>query len=197
MTNETKKPVTWYAAGRIERQTRERFGLINNMMDYDEPTHVAPIRAGEGFAYSGPFTYGCDHQCTHSGNGSGWEMRDKVGLTGTAGTATHGSALAGCAAAFATDPSIDRKALYLRALDGIAKADAVFVWITDEECFGTLLEVGYAKALGKPIYLAHAPHIHPNGELWFSFQSASATKCFTDAHTAFAEAVASFISGDI
>ncbi len=55
---------------------------------------------------------------------------------------------------------------------GIAKADAVFVWLEDVECYGTLVEVGYAFAMQKPIYLAHAPSVLPNGEMWFAFKAA-------------------------
>lgn len=40
----------------------------------------------------------------------------------------------------------------------------------DEECFGTLWELGYLYGLGKRVYLAHSASVHPAGNLWFSFQ---------------------------
>ena len=82
---------------------------------------------------------------------------------------------------------------YQRALNGIKAADVFFVWIRDMEAYGTLIEIGYAKALGKHIVLG-VPHMekidscdpaNSRGELWFAHQSAdevlhgfSAEDCF-------------------
>lgn len=35
----------------------------------------------------------------------------------------------------------------------IRKCDVVFAWLDSEDCYGTLVEIGYAKALGKPILI--------------------------------------------
>jgi nucleoside 2-deoxyribosyltransferase len=72
---------------------------------------------------------------------------------------------------------------------GIANADAVFVWLEDTECYGTLIEVGYAFAMKKPIYLAHAPNVFPNGEMWFAFKAAQMTIQSSNARDAFLSAI--------
>lgn len=61
-----------------------------------------------------------------------------------------------------------------RSIDGIDSADFVFAWIDSEDCYGTLVELGYALANQKTVYLA-GPRIFP--ELWFGYCSADRT-CF-------------------
>ena len=70
-------------------------------------------------------------------------------------------------------------------LDAVARADLVFAWIDTPDCYGTLFELGYAKALGKrcAVYFpqgnfygtawdAHGA-LMPDGsdfaELWFAY----------------------------
>lgn len=157
-----KGPMHIYAAGRIE-YSRYRFGVNDCTLQYNikpERARVAELRKCKlgdvNFVYTGPYTYGCDHGCSH---------------TSDRGTRSHGDG-----------DSIDYDCavgghsfnhVYMRALDGIDKCDIFFAWIEDEECFGTILEIGYAKALGKHIVIAHKDDIKPTGELWFAFQSAN------------------------
>lgn len=63
----------------------------------------------------------------------------------------------------------------------LRRADLVFAWIESPDCYGTLFELGYAKALGKSIaaycplaaceetILAHPGH--PFAELWFTWHA--------------------------
>ena len=58
------------------------------------------------------------------------------------------------------------------AINSIKYADLVFVWMSDSTAHGTLVEIGVAFALGKPIYLATPgcpnPHVNcPDHESWF------------------------------
>lgn len=48
----------------------------------------------------------------------------------------------------------------------IRRSDLVFAWIDSQDCFGTLAEIGFARAIGKLIFIA-GPAAFP--ELWFSY----------------------------
>ena len=72
------------------------------------------------------------------------------------------------------DPRVKRETLS-RALDGVRLCDAFFAWIDDFECYGTIAEIGYAKALGKPIYIGCTREFRAKAsELWFPFGMADA-----------------------
>lgn len=93
--------------------------------------------------YVGPFFVGCDHGCFHGSN-------------------THGQA-----SVHEHETPGDRTQLEIRnrALSGIKRCDLFFAYIESEDCYGTLFEIGYAKALGKKIVIL------TNGvmkDLWFS-----------------------------
>lgn len=49
------------------------------------------------------------------------------------------------------DTPYARQSVISLCLQAIAKADLVFAWIDRPDCYGTLFELGYAKALGKRI----------------------------------------------
>ncbi len=73
----------------------------------------------------------------------------------------------------------------------IQSCDVVFAWIDSEDCFGTLVELGYAAALNKEIWVASPPpkdeshcgidddeywYEHgprPGGNLWYAFATAN------------------------
>jgi len=52
-------------------------------------------------------------------------------------------------------------------LQAIAKADLVLAWIDCIDCYGTIAEIGYAKALGKIIWIAGPTRYD---DLWFVYQ---------------------------
>lgn len=70
-----------------------------------------------------------------------------------------------------------------RCLDSIYRCDVLFAWISTLDCYGTLAEIGYAKALGKQIFIGisedlsiptskftdyNKPHnIEVSHDLWF------------------------------
>lgn len=186
-----------YAAGRIKR-TRERFGvidcrlnsdLIENGEVYDSPQTMVNENGKPSFIYTGPYTYGCDHGCAH---------------TKSRGTNTHGSGIGGCNEAMMPHDALFTKtgrwksfkernefvaeAILARSFDGIRKCNLFFAWIDDHECHGTLVEIGYAFAKGKPILIAHPPHIKPKGELWFAFECATKVIVCEDPAEAFIKA---------
>lgn len=57
-------------------------------------------------------------------------------------------------------------------LDAIKRADLIFAWIDCIDCYGTIAEIGYAKALGKHIWIAGPIPYH---DLWFVYAMADTT----------------------
>jgi nucleoside 2-deoxyribosyltransferase len=53
--------------------------------------------------------------------------------------------------------------------DAIKRSDLVFAWIDDLCAYGTFAELGYAKALGKRIWIAGLAEFD---DLWFIYQLA-------------------------
>ena len=54
----------------------------------------------------------------------------------------------------------------------IQQADLVFAWIDGIDCYGTIAEIGYAKALGKVIWIA-GPRRYD--DMWFVYRMADET----------------------
>ncbi|MFN3734169.1 AlpA family phage regulatory protein [Comamonas testosteroni] len=62
----------------------------------------------------------------------------------------------------ATSASLDktRNATYRGALQGISRADVVVAYLEDLQAYGTLVEVGYARAAGKRVIVITSPALH-------------------------------------
>lgn len=162
-----------YFAGKIAMHDwRHGLGDIAHYGGGIVPKDFGPARTclgdsiGEEITYVGPFFAGCDHGCAHGSSGHG-----QVG---------------GC-------NSGDRNVTAARCLEQVASADLVFAWLdelkpdsTQSTAYGTLVEVGYALGLGKPVVVAsaHAPYGPDSGhhqvdrhtvdDLWFAWTLASA-----------------------
>lgn len=100
-----------------------------------------------GLEYVGPYFASCDHGCAHGGEHA-WIGGGCIGMQ-----TSDGSNL----------PTRANTALLCRS--AIEKCDAFFAWMDGgETAYGTLVEIGMAHALGKPIYLAsswEAPEPEP------------------------------------
>ncbi len=59
-----------------------------------------------------------------------------------------------------------RKKVQQRCLHAIAKADVVLAWIDCIDCYGTIAEIGYAKGLGKIVWIV-GPRKY--NDLWFVY----------------------------
>ena len=190
-----------YLAGRIKTsESRERFGVVDYSLFEYQPIPIAPIKRvsilGYEFDYTGPWTVGDDHSSSHVRAGTKPYGEKNTSLSIGAygfgvGTVSHGAARipayseSDCSLAF-------HHATFQRSCDGIDKADIVFAWIEDHECYGTLAEIGYAKAKGKIVCIAHPPTIDPSGEMWFAFISADFEVIASTAK----EALQAFIKGE-
>lgn len=82
-----------------------------------------------------------------------------------------------------------------RSLTGIDLADAVIAIIDTPDCYGTLVEIGYAKAQQKSVYVAFcdgsclypgSEYLHSDlqFEMWFASEAASFSQVFADRDTA-------------
>ena len=83
--------------------------------------------------YNGPYFISCDHGCYHGEN-------------------THGVGV-GSGYNLCSDGRRNEAMAYNDCLSYIKSSDIVFVYIDSMDCYGTISEIGYAKAIGKPIYI--------------------------------------------
>ncbi len=65
-----------------------------------------------------------------------------------------------------------------RSLEAIRKSDIVFAWIDSPTTFGTLIELGFAKALNKFIWIAGPKYFH---DFWFAYAIADNAEDALDA----------------
>jgi hypothetical protein len=119
-----------------------------------------PVRC-ERFIYCGPFFVACDHGCSH-------------------GDCTHGLGH-GCGA----NPVPPRWLVPSLCLEWIRRCDLFFAWIDDPTCYGTLVEIGWAQLMRKPVYIGFKSSWHYS-EMWFA---AMGPRTIARIHTSAAEAL--------
>lgn len=107
-----------------------------------------------GNDYVGPYFMADDHGCGHGNNSHG------VGAGGYDITC-----LGDCNPSQKQTVDLCRKA--------IIACDLVFAWIDAEDCYGTIAELGYAKALNKTIHIAGSEKFE---DLWFVYGLCSSGK---------------------
>ena len=146
----------FYAVGKITKNGwRTPFG-IEMPNSFEEYLEARPVPTHHDFIYTGPFFCRCDHGCAHSGE-------------------TH--ATANCSDGFEFRP----ERVFRRSEPQIRQSGFVFVWTgvgngALDTAYGSLVEIGIAHALGKPILLGH----HPAADLrpfWFAVETAAAVVC--------------------
>lgn len=152
-----------YLAGKISRNDW-RHTIVSRLSEFewkDEskmiPTHpIIPKSIFDYHNYVGPFFISCNHGCSHGDNTHGVGAGNTVTCT------------------FHDEHYQKREAAFNLALEGIKKADTIFAWIESLDCYGTLVEIGYAYALGKHIWIdIPDPQNDKNFQhLWFATFSA-------------------------
>jgi len=124
-----------YIAGKI-RQDRSLRQVVNcSVYSTEEYLNVKPVKINDYFIYVGPFVIGCDHGCYH-------------------GPHTHGVGTnkIGCG-----EEGIQEETVYSQCVKQIASCDIFLAWIDEPDCYGTLVELGFAsfaRAFGKRVYIA-------------------------------------------
>jgi hypothetical protein len=149
---------TLYAVGKVTAHGwRDAFDVLMPNSSWEEYLSAEPVPTHFGFNYGGPFFVACDHCCSH-GNSS--HATDSLCVYDRPDDA----------------PRLGR--VFRRSERQIQQAGFAFVWAgLGEEAldtaYGSLVEIGIAHALHKPILFAH----HPLADLrdfWFAIESASA-----------------------
>ena len=111
--------------------------------------------SGHRFRYGGPFAISCDHGCFHYNS-------------------THGMASGWCCGSFkdaeGNDIMVERlesdpRYVVKRCLHQIMTADAMVAYLDSTDCYGTLVEMGYASAIGTPIFVVLSPQMKRE-EIW-------------------------------
>jgi hypothetical protein len=155
---------SFYAIGKIKENGWRNAFSIDMPDSWEEYLAAASVRTHFGFTYTGPFFIRCDHACTH-------------------GNDTHAAYSVCTAAVSSTDGGGEFRPsrVFRRSERQIQQAGFVFVWAGVGEdsltsAFGSLVEIGVAHALGKPILLAHHPEAKVR-DFWFAIETASAVVC--------------------
>ncbi len=167
------KGIRVYAAGKITKNGW-RHGLfpVIDDADYENPDATpwpsdAPIGSSlPGAVYVGPHFMSDDHGCYHGENSHGVAAGDM---------------------ACSVYPGLSRPEVAARCLGAIRSATHVFAWVDDPTCHGTLVEIGYARALGKQVHLYTHGGRKELDDLWFAGQIATAHGSATTAKEAWAD----------
>lgn len=109
--------------------------------------------AGE-FIVTGPHSIGCDHSCYHKTHHAATKSEHTCGIG---------------------EYGIEPNTIFNACLKQINKSDVVFAYITSQDVYGTIFELGYAYRMHNPVYIAFK-----NDELkklfWFIAESAIETE---------------------
>jgi hypothetical protein len=164
-----------YFAGKVDSY---RSKLLGKSVMSNPTGRLCPIASVPGafVRYGGPNALSCDHGCWH-GEAHGLVDCSKLGFffdehqfflqadsepldsTRCPGTDDY--------LGFSPNQAV------LRCLNQIEKADAVHAYIDSEDAVGTFVELGWAAAKGKPIYLVIKPKLRPSESGWPEFWFAS------------------------
>ena len=147
-------PACFYAIGKIQKNGWRADFNVSMPSTWEEYLAASPYPSRFGFDYCGPFFVACDHGCSH---------RNQSHATAACGFEFH------AAQVFAQSERQIQQAGFVLVWAGI-DGDAL------DTAYGSLVELGIAHALHKPILLAH----HPDADLrpfWFSVEAATAVVC--------------------
>lgn len=129
--------VKLYIAGKISRENfRELIIPRLSSHQWGDPNIQT-----ESYEYLGPYTVNCKHGC-FSGNGT----HESVGSDGSI--------------------ELSQKDVIYANMRALESADLVFAYINTTDCYGTLMEIGWAIAREIYVVLMLSPDV-PVHELWF------------------------------
>lgn len=153
LSTERTVPLRVYFAGKIAKNDWRGVLVGRNPVDVDdfefETRHSNALMSAPGpvpvngiplMQMTGPFFIGDDHGCWHGENTHGLAADGRDYMDGDQ-----------------FPDGVNREQAVVRACDQwIRAADCVFVWLDDDEAYGTIAEIGMAAAYNKPIFL-YAP----------------------------------------
>lgn len=154
-----KCPPSFYAVGKITKNGWRKQFDICMPNDWDEYVNAVSCATHFNFSYTGPFFICCDHGCSH---GNGTHATDSLCIDGG-------------------QEGFRPSRVFRQSEYQIRQAGFVLVWAgagedSLETAYGSLVEIGIAHALGKPILLAHHPRASVR-DFWFAVETASAVVC--------------------
>lgn len=140
-----------YMAGKISRDDWRSF-YVDTIWEWEQ-LYCWPVsqKAICGLDYTGPYFASEGHGATH-------------------GVSTHGLGLGNCRMDHDPRTVAGRTKVKDLCLRAIQKADLFFAWIDSEDCYGTIAEIGYAKGIGKPVWIAAQGGWW--SDLWFVYELA-------------------------
>lgn len=156
-----------YMAGKITKNCwRNSILSVREAITPDKPWPVLPFTVNsQSFGYTGPFFYSCDHGYYHQPHSHGW-----ASLQDNCCTLEDN---------FLLKKIVQQRDYVVKNCEAaIDKADVFFAWIDDLTCYGTLVELGYARAKGKCVVIG-LPEAFDSSPIWFSLQLAH-TVIFAD-----------------
>jgi hypothetical protein len=137
--------------------------------------------------YTGPFFISCNHGCAHGDNLHGVAAIDRssnehkryltdaelddcpVALLLTIERDEHGFFVRRYKGGCIGEDGLRQERVVALCQEAIRQSDVVFAWLDQEDAYGTLVELGYANALQKRVWIA-GPASFP--DLWFAYRSA-------------------------
>lgn len=156
-----------YLAGKIQsdgwRQSIVdiRNSLVGYQNDYDKQELINVFKRGflrfnNYYLIKGPFFISCDHSCYHGDGSHG------VGINIPCKYGCYGEKLL-------TEQEVIDICKYQ-----IEHSDIIFAFINDDTCYGSLWEIGYAKALGKKIITVFDTNKRQK-DMWFISETSDCT----------------------
>lgn len=153
-----KENIKVYLAGKISSNGwRQKFVNIRDKVCGDEKwkiRHGIELKYNDHITVTGPFFLSCDHSCYHGDNTHGVglgkyydDSHERYDCYGEQDVFSRGEVKSIC-------------------LSQIRRSDVVFAYINSNECFGTLYEIGYARAIGKKVIIVFDNAKRYN-DMWF------------------------------
>jgi hypothetical protein len=155
VTASSRKPHVYFAGKIAKNDWRHPIVPELRNMQYDH----GPFDAG-AYIYNGPFFVACDHGCHH-------------------GPTTHGVLPAsdgsyGPCFLPSEHAQPERREVARRALEGVRKSQLVFAYINALDCVGTIMEIGIAVQMRKPVALCIDTRIDGR-EFWLPAETPGVT----------------------
>lgn len=120
--------------------------------------------------YVGPYAMACDHGCYHAPSEDFYDTGDDGNdeeIPVLRSDYAHGlQSMSPCT----FENGIPKNVIHKLCLNAVAKCDVLFAWIDSPDCYGTISEIAYAKALGKKIIIGGKIEI--SFDMWFVYQMA-------------------------
>jgi Nucleoside 2-deoxyribosyltransferase len=151
-----RKPVIYFAGKIAPHGWRD--AIVGYRAGSEEPDRLfdpeLTLDAGK-FLYGGPFFISCDHGCAH-------------------GRGLHASAAGACDGEV-YDLLTRRTQIWEANRERIKRADGVFAYINETDCHGTLIEIGFAAALGKTVHVVfgRAVKLEDFDDMWMAREAAA------------------------